>query len=438
VTQRKRSLGPGALDTKKDSLGRTIWVARWTNERRKVQRETLGLDKAVARRRLDDIIAERDAAMRGEPSPMGQRMHLEEAFERWLHIKGAELKEHTVVAYRRELTQILCLIGDLPLRAVTLEHLEDVRTTLLGRGKSARTVNKTLSSLASVMLWAVRRRYITNTPFDAYKRIKENESTRVQPARALTDDEVLRLLDAAREEDRFKCHTVPLEWSFIGLLETGMRYGEFRQLRWSDVDLERGAIRVRAETCKTGVSRVIPIQSELRRVLHHARELLCDEQAVQSEVVFRNPEGLPWREDSGALRKRMNHLLDDAGVPKKDADGQVLHLHAIRHTFATRLARAGVPIQLAQRITGHRKVDVLLQVYTHVEAETLQVQLPDLGGGRSPLSLQESPMDHESPLDANSAKASLRNDLDLKVTPSKESRAGDCSSAQPKGSNDPL
>lgn len=58
-----------------------------------------------------------------------------------------------------------------------------------------------------------------------------------------------------------------------------------------------------------------------------------------------------------------------SGIPYRDELGRVVHVHALRHTFASRLARANVPVAVAARLTGHKTVAMLLQVYTHVAAE---------------------------------------------------------------------
>jgi integrase len=60
-------------------------------------------------------------------------------------------------------------------------------------------------------------------------------------------------------------------------------------------------------------------------------------------------------------------LLTHAGIPRRDSNGRVLDLHAFRHTFATRLARAGVSIHTAKELTGHKTSRMLLDVYTHCD-----------------------------------------------------------------------
>lgn len=60
----------------------------------------------------------------------------------------------------------------------------------------------------------------------------------------------------------------------------------------------------------------------------------------------------------------------------------MVNIHTLRHTFATRLARSGVPLAVAQQLTGHRSLAILIQVYTHVrDAESRKAieGLPSIG-----------------------------------------------------------
>jgi integrase len=63
--------------------------------------------------------------------------------------------------------------------------------------------------------------------------------------------------------------------------------------------------------------------------------------------------------------------LADAGIPRADRDGRVVDFHALRTTFITGLARAGVMPAMAQKLARHSDINLTLGVYT-------QLQLNDL------------------------------------------------------------
>ena len=67
-------------------------------------------------------------------------------------------------------------------------------------------------------------------------------------------------------------------------------------------------------------------------------------------------------------------------------EGQTVDLHALRTTAASRMARAGVPIVVAQRVLGHSSVELTARAYTRLEADDLRRGLeamPPLGGAEA-------------------------------------------------------
>jgi site-specific recombinase XerD len=80
----------------------------------------------------------------------------------------------------------------------------------------------------------------------------------------------------------------------------------------------------------------------------------------------------------------VNTLYDDieaAGIPRKDAAGRVLDLHALRHTFGTRLIAAGVDIKTVQALMRHSTPVLTLGIYVHSDRARLRQaveQLPEL------------------------------------------------------------
>ena len=73
-------------------------------------------------------------------------------------------------------------------------------------------------------------------------------------------------------------------------------------------------------------------------------------------------------------------VAKDGRVPLKDAEGLVLKVDALRHTIATRLARAGMPLQQAAYLTGQKTLALLMQVYTHLPADDVRAAVARSGG----------------------------------------------------------
>ncbi len=118
---------------------------------------------------------------------------------------------------------------------------------------------------------------------------------------------------------------------------TGARLGELLSIRWSQVDFQRGEIRIEAQDSKTGRARVLPVYGEMKHWLEMAyatRDPRCPWlfQVRGRQMIFR------W--------KTWNEYCRKAGV-------EGLHFHDLRRTALTNMVRAGVPEKQAMLVSGH-------------------------------------------------------------------------------------
>lgn len=153
----------------------------------------------------------------------------------------------------------------------------------------------------------------------------------------LTFDETAALLKAAEAEPQW--HSM-----LVVAVRAGLRRGELRALRWSDVDLERRIIHVRQSfrrqamgLPKGGRSREVEMSEEVARVLsahRHDRGL----------YVFYKADGEHFTE--GDTRQPVERLRRAAGL-------RHIMWHVLRHTFCSHLVMAGVPLRIVQALAGH-------------------------------------------------------------------------------------
>jgi integrase len=125
---------------------------------------------------------------------------------------------------------------------------------------------------------------------------------------------------------------------------TGWRKGEIISLRWSDVDRDAGAIRLRPEAAKTGRGRTVMLEGDLADLIDRrweARLLEKDGNVRVAALVFHR-DGEPV----GDFRKAWATACQAAGVPDK-------LFHDLRRTAARNMVRAGVPERVAMAVTGH-------------------------------------------------------------------------------------
>ena len=184
---------------------------------------------------------------------------------------------------------------------------------------------------------------------------------------AWTVAEARTFLDAV-EDDR-------LSWLWHLALLRGLRRGELCGLRWSDVDLEAGVIRIRAtrllvdgkalmSTPKTSAGRrTIPLDAALVSILRglraqQAREKLAAGAAyVGEDFLLADELGRPYRPSH--VNARFDKLVKTTGLPR-------LRVHDLRHSSASLMLANGTPTKVAAELLGHSSPTITLSIYAHV------------------------------------------------------------------------
>jgi integrase len=152
---------------------------------------------------------------------------------------------------------------------------------------------------------------------------------------------------------------------------TGMRRGEILGLRWADIDLDTGRLSVRRSVACTGYQthttatktptsrRSIDLDDRTVRVLSTWRRQQTDELSAtaRSSTVFTRPDGQPIHPH--VFSQTFERLRDIADVPP-------IRLHDLRHTHATLLLKAGVPLKVVSERLGHSNPAFTMATYQHV------------------------------------------------------------------------
>jgi len=164
------------------------------------------------------------------------------------------------------------------------------------------------------------------------------------------------------------------------MLATGLRVGEVASLRRESfrLDTDPATVTVLAGTTKNRREAVLPMQDD---VTLDIRQVLAETPAGES--VFSIPKHRPmaeliaadlevararWIEEAPPGAERQGRELDDF-CRYCDSAGRYADAHSLRHTFASRLAAAGVPIRVAMALLRHSDINLTMNLYTHVDAE---------------------------------------------------------------------
>jgi integrase len=183
----------------------------------------------------------------------------------------------------------------------------------------------------------------------------------------LTPQQLLVLLDAARPTELF------LPILIAGT--AGLRRGEVLGLRWQDVDLDRGSLKVTQALSRTNAGsemkspktkksrRAVSLPPELVDVLkqHKAEQekLRADLRSAyhDNDLVVATPDGRP--RSPNAFTKSFTNLVATLDLPP-------VTFHGMRHSHATLLLAMKVPMKVASERLGHTSVNITMDLYQHV------------------------------------------------------------------------
>lgn len=378
IVQRK----PRRKGDKPSWWARVTYIDPVTGRRRDLQRRAD--NKADARDRVHDLIKEIDTTDgRTIAHERKTFAHLADYYEKH-YLKPAEYVEGRKISGLRslkglsgQLNAARSYFGQRGLRSITYSDLASYRSERLKtptRGDQARyheetkehekasnrkrkaekpklritraiaTVNRELALLRRMFRVAQREGWIVNNPFSMGEPLVSIADEKKRE-RILTRKEEKCLLDAC--DDSQRVHLRPI---LICALDTGMRQGEIFSLRWRDVDLKKGDILVAAFNTKTMRARRISVTMRLARELE---TLAAKAPKRLNDRVF----GI-----SDNVKRSFDAVRRAAGI-------EDLRFHDLRHTAATRLVGAHIPLSEVGRVLGHTQANTTYR-YVNANVET--------------------------------------------------------------------
>lgn len=355
----RRSRGDGSIIETADGRLRGRVLLPHPDGTRTVTRWVSGRTRAEVSRKLEDLRreAERGGFASGET--------LDAFLARWIDAVRPRLRESTWRSYRQHVDQHWRpLVGRVELVRLTPTHVERAMAQLTDRGLSPMTVAHSRSTL---------RRALHDAQRDGL--VHRNVASLARPPRitrremhALSAEDVARLLEATADD--------PMGPVYRVAVGTGLRLGELMGLRWSDVDIEGRTLVVRraysrtadggyaiaepktARSRRTVMLPAVALDGLRRQKVRQAAQRLAAGSAWQDTAgqVFTDAVGRPARPDvvSTAFRQVSTRLKLGA------------RFHDLRHTAASLLLAAGVPLKVVSETLGHSSIAITADVYAHV------------------------------------------------------------------------
>ena len=288
----------------------------------------------------------------------------------WWDAKKRELRPNTVADYEWRLSNhLLPYFAWQPLSKITVQEVDRYRQAKVREGVlSAESINKTLTMLTAVLEQAVEYELIDRNPAVG----KRRRLRTAKPRRSYLDGagQISALLGAAGALDAraAKGHPGHRHVRRRAMLATltfaGLRLGELLALRWRDVDLGAGRLRIADAKTAAGVRDV--------RLLPALR----DELAALKASAYPRADALVFPTSSGEqvgasnLRRRIlapaielaNERLAETGEPPLPTG---LTPHSLRRTFASVLYALGEAPPDVMAEMGHTTPALALSIYAH-------------------------------------------------------------------------
>ena len=363
----RRGRGEGSIRRRSD--GR--WEGRVEVESdgpKRVQRSVYGRTRAETGERMRRLQSELEA---GRPL-IDERARLGDFLDVWLEtvVKPKRSYGHWRNCEGHIRLYIKPAIGRVPLAKLSPADVERLLNGIRSRGVSDDTVRLVHATLRSSLTVARR-----------WRMVHENVATLVEPVsvrrsevRPFSEDEVGRMLQAARDDRMGAYLTVALA--------LGLRPGEARALRWSDVDLDgvHPSLRVRAAFRRTAGGQALsePKARSRRTIALPAQCVSALRQHRDRQQDERHEAAVAWADDGFVFTSVSGSAMSEKAIAswfsKLRTAAGVEHgrLYDCRHTAASLLLAQNVHPRVIMDILGHSTFRLTMDTYAHVLPATLR------------------------------------------------------------------
>lgn len=399
------------------------WYMRYRDADGIMRRESTGCrEKQAAQKKLADVVADVEKVQTGILTSQEKQIashaerplteHLEDYLTHLARkrIRGRKVSSLYCTNIRGRLERLVEGCRWRRLRDITRDRMERWLDDAEADGLAASTRNEYLISLSAFCNWAVKTDRLAKNPVVGIGKA-DRASDRRRVRRALTADEVARLLDAARRrpvaevgrkpvplpdkdkcgrsswtretltaENFERCHAEGLkrlegdrnfhrrrrraELEALGhqralfyllAVSTGLRWGELASLTVGQLHLSAVPaphLSLDPEDTKNARGASIPLRADVAEEL---RCYLADRSLDRYDAkLFDTPPTI----------RVFDADIQAAGIPKRDARDRVIDIHSLRHTFGTHLSASGVHPRTAMAAMRHSRMELTMNYYT--------------------------------------------------------------------------
>lgn len=303
------------------------------------------------------------------------KIKLNDWFQTWLNeYKKNRIKVGTYYSYEKYYkSMVKDRIGSKQLADIRGEHIQMLYNELAKEGYANSSIKIVSAVLNGCMEQALRNGLIERNPVKLAELPRCRERKERQ---ALTKEQQYIFMKYAQKSYLYNFFSL--------LLRTGLRSGEIRGLKYTDIDRRMGVLHIRRtlkyiegkgyfeDTPKTrSSSRDIPLTQDIIDILEKQRNYWHFEVEVFGRYLFCDENGSPLSRD------RVQAEIDRIVAHMRNDGYEIGHItpHVFRHTFATRAIEAGMQPQVLKTILGHSSLAMTMDLYSHVLPDTKAEQM---------------------------------------------------------------
>ncbi len=357
---KRRGAGEGSIYRRADGKWTASVNLGWEGGKRR-RRVVYGRSQAEVRGKLRELLYGIDA---GLPVPDAQ-LTVGELLERFLNdvapdrVGPSTLENYRLIAKHH----LIPTLGRKKLAKLTPAEVQSLLRAKIEAGYSPRTVRLIRGLLVQCISQAERWGIVARN----VARLTDGPNLARAEGRTLSPTQARELLEAARGGRLEACYVV--------LLALGLRKGEALGIAWNDIDLDKGLLTVRQALKRVGGAitlgnvktagsrRTINLPDEVADSLRAHRDRQAGERLsagaswIDSGLVFTTALGTPI--DPSNFRRQFDKVCAKAGLVG-------WHPHELRHSAASIMLAAGVPLEVVSRVLGHASIRITADVYGHI------------------------------------------------------------------------
>lgn len=354
-----KELGVG-ISQRKDGL----YVARYTNKNgKRIQKVFQRLPECkqwLADEQYKDAHSDID---------MPENLTMDAWFEYWINLKEKTLRDTTIDSYKtRYRIHIQPIIGQKLLIQINALHCQNIINEMGRKGFNNGSIISVKKLLSSILNKACDVDIINKNPCKKELELKVGKKNKKSKSMLINQQKIF-------------CKAIigsPYEYQYRLILQTGLRIGELTGLQWQDINFERKQLTVQRSFAfvnkhwsihdpKTDAGfRIIPLTDEAINILKLQKNKNITPTSEWNDLVFVSKKGGPIL--NARYNNKLYEICEKANLP-------YFSVHELRHTFATRCIEAGMKPKILQKILGHSKIEMTMNLYVHGNEDQIEKEM---------------------------------------------------------------